>query len=277
MDVKFMELPCGKCIGCYMAKGLMWKTRILHEAQCWDSSLAVTLQYRDADLPADLGLEYRHFQLFMKRLRFRMAELGERGPIRFFVAGEYGGETGRPHWHAVLFNLALKDARWWTRRNKGRDLRVGHSELLEKLWTHGYAELAPVNPATASYVAGYVNKKAVRRAADLVNRATGEVIERRPEFQKSSTDPGLGSFWYDRFGRDLFRLDGAVVDGKVLPVPRYYNEKLRRSSPEEYERVRQARIARAMEKPEEESSLQRRAVREEAALLRQEEYGKRGL
>lgn len=276
---RFMELPCGRCIGCFMAKGLMWKTRILHESQCWSSSLMVTLQYRDDALPSSLSLEYSHFQLFMKRLRARLA--GEevsadgRRPIRFFVAGEYGGVTHRPHWHAVLFNLKLDDARWWPRRRKGKDLLVGHSELMEDLWSHGYVELAPVNPATASYVAGYVNKKARRRAVDVVDRSTGEVYERRPEFQKSSNDPGLGSFWYDRFGADLWRVDGAVVDGKARQVPRYYNEKLRKSDPDAYERIRLARVARAHERPEE--SLQERAVREEAALLALDWKGGRGL
>lgn len=134
-----------------------------------------------------------------------------------------------------------------------------------------------MNAATAAYVAGYVNKKARRRSVDAVNRATGEVFERRAEFQKSSNDPGLGSFWYDRFGADLWRVDGAVVDGKAWPVPRYYNEKLRKSDPDRYERIRLARVARAQERPEEESSLERRAVREEAAQLRQDAFGARGL
>jgi len=268
-------------MGCYMAKGLMWKTRILHEAKCWSSSLMLTLQYRDDALPASLSLEYRDFQLFMKRVRAELVGVDEsadgRRPIRFFVAGEYGGETARPHWHAILFNFELKDARWWMRHRKGRELRVGHSELAEELWTHGYVELAPVNESTAAYVAGYVNKKAERRSADAVDRLTGEVYERRPEFQKSSNDPGIGSFWYDRFGADLWRVDGALVNGKPVPVPRYYNEKLRRSDPEGYERIRLARVARAQERPEEESSLERRAVREEAARLRQAHLGKRGL
>lgn len=278
VDGRFLELPCGKCIGCFMDRGLMWKTRIIHESLCWPESVMVTLQYRDDALPASFSLEYSHFQLFMKRLRFDLTGVGElpdgRKPIRFFVAGEYGGKTFRPHWHAVLFNARLDDARWWTRKG----LSVGHSERLEALWSHGYAELAPVNSRTAAYVAGYVHKKARRRALDVIDTGTGELLERRAEFQKQSNDPGLGSYWYERFGRDLFPLDGAVVDGRVHKVPRYYWLKAQGElPPATVDAIRARRIGRARELPEEESSLERRAVREEAAQLRQDAFGQRGL
>lgn len=278
LSSRFLELPCGKCVGCFMDRALMWKTRIVHEAMCWGSNLFVTLQYRDDALPSSLGLEYRDFQLFMKRVRDRLEGVSElpdgRKPIRFFVAGEYGGKTFRPHFHAVVFNTAFSDARWWTRKG----LRVGHSELAEDLWKNGHVELAPLTSRTAAYVAGYVHKKALARSVDAVDRSTGEVYERRPEFHRQSNDPGLGSFWYARFGADLFPLDGAVVDGKVHKVPRYYWLKKQASaSVEEVEAIRAKRIARAMEVPEEESSLERRAVREEAAVLRQVAFGARGL
>lgn len=275
----YLELPCGHCIGCYMDRALHWKTRIVHEAMSWPvSNLFVTLQYRDDALPSSFGLEYEDFQNFMKRLRLEVEGVtglpDGRRPIRFFVVGEYGGKTYRPHWHAVLFNTAFQDCRWWTRKG----LRVGHSLQLEKLWSHGHVELGPLNAASAAYCAGYVHKKALHRCVDAVNLETGEIFERRAEFQNMSRRPGLGSYWYARFGADLFPLDGAVVAGKRHKVPRYYwNKYQEEASASDVEAIRQARVARAALLPEEESSLERRAVREEAAELRQVAFGGRGL
>lgn len=256
----------------------MWKTRIVHEAMCWESNLFVTFQYRDDALPASLSLEYRDFQLFLKRLRARLSgerELSDgRRPIRYFVCGEYGGKSFRPHWHAVLFNTVFPDARFW---NSARG-KVGRSELAEELWTHGHVDIGILNSRRAAYVAGYVHKKARARAQpDVIDYRTGEVFERRPEFHRQSNDPGLGSYWYDRYGGDLFPLDGAIVDGKRHKVPRYYwNKKQLSSSEAELEEIRRKRLERAALVPEEESSLERRAAREEAALLRHSAFGARG-
>lgn len=262
-----------------MDDGLRWKTRIVHESMLWESNLFATLQYADDRLPSSLGLEYPDFQRFMYRLRARLEGEREspdgRRPVRFFVVGEYGGKSSRPHWHVVLFNLSVPDMRWWSSRRG----RVGQSELLTELWGHGYVEASRLNARRAAYVAGYVHKKAKRKAAaDVVDYSTGEVFERRPEFRQMSRDPGIGSWWYERFGSDLFPLDAAVVDGRRHKVPRYYWDKFRRTaSAEVVEAIRQKRIERAMELPEEESSLERRAVREEAALARHDAFGGRGL
>lgn len=274
---KFLELPCGNCIGCFVDRGLLWKTRIVHESMCWDQNLFLTLSYSPEKLPESRGLEYSDFQAFMKRLRAHGVEADWPRPIRFFVAGEYGEETHRPHFHAVLFNCSFPDARWWTRKG----FRVARSAKADALWSNGSVDIGVLNSRTAGYVAGYV--KARKRCVNLVDRKTGEIFERRPEFQRMSNRPGIGSAWYDRWGGDLFPLDGAVVDGRVHKVPRYYLDKRKREAsryPEllwgDIVAIRDKRVARAQELPPEESSLERLAVREEAVLLRESHF-RRGL
>lgn len=277
-----IEVPCGKCIGCCMDRALMWKIRIMHEKQLYDRSLFVTLTYSDEKLPTGMSLDYSHFQGFMRRLRRRcsgmtgLPELGGFAPLRFFMCGEYGEETSRPHFHAVLFNCAFRDER---RLHNGK-LR---SEECESIWSYGNVDIALLNGARAGYVAGYVVKKAERRSADLVSRSTGEVFERRPEFQEMSSNPGLGAYWYQRFGSDLFPHDGAVLDGKVFKVPRFYLDRYGRRSDQavgptgDVQAVKDARIERARAVEASESSVSRRKVKEEFALAKFRAMNRRSL
>lgn len=67
------------------------------EAAYSTKSCVVNLTYAPRDDLADKMLTPRHFQLFMKLLR----RAGHK--VRYLVAGEYGDEKGRAHFHAILF------------------------------------------------------------------------------------------------------------------------------------------------------------------------------
>lgn len=273
---KPLELPCGRCIGCKLERARAWSIRIGHEAQLYDSNLFVTLDYAPEHL-SSWSLCYRDFQLFMKRFRKVVdgASPGPDGdhPIRFFVAGEYGSEFKRPHWHAVLFNTALEDAELY--RNG-----TFRSAILEKAWGKGNCVIGRLTAASAAYVAGYTlakhyGKSAVDHYEDLVNPLTGEVSSRRAEFARMSNRPGIGARWYERFGRDLFPHDFAVQDGKQYKVPRYYLKRLEAADPARADLVRRARKERARLVDPAESTPERRAVREEVAEARSKLYGGR--
>lgn len=276
-DGDALELPCGRCIGCRLDRGRMWQLRILHEAQLYDSNYCATFTYDQAHVPFEL--EYRHFQLFLKRLRkakVGVTVLADRGrPIRFFVAGEYGGMTGRPHWHAILFNVQFAD-RVLLHNGKFR------SAELERLWSHGGVELDAVSPQAAAYVAGYTVTKAQRAEGvarfELVNLCTGELSYRRREFAKMSLNPALGTDWFVRFAGDLFPGDFAVSDAKRWKVPRFYWERFKRTAdPGVVEEIAYGRYLRSLEQPPEESAPERRAVREEYAERRAKMFSERGL
>lgn len=263
------EVPCGKCVGCRMDRAKAWTVRIEHEAQMWERNRFVTLTYRDDALPADLSLRYRDVQLFMKRLRKRAGP--GNGPVRFFLCGEYGGRTGRPHYHAILFNFAPPDERFLANG-------TARSEWIEDVWSHGHAVLGSVTSSSAAYVAGYTLKKA-GRAPIVVDHATGEYFEREPEFVQMSRRPGIGARWFERFGADVFPQDQAVMSGgKVKRPPRYYFEKFKATDPAKAEDVRERRFQRArLAFLQGESSPERRAVREELALARSEFFSPREL
>lgn len=275
-----IELPCQRCIGCAGARRRSWAVRMTHEAQLYASNWFVTFTYDEKHLPASRSLEYRDFQLFMKRLReakrgvTEVPEAGWTRPIRFFVAGEYGEVLKRPHWHAVLFNLYMGDEKLW---QNGRS----HSAELEKLWGKGNVLLDAVTAASTAYVAGYVNKKLRTGSAedyeDVLNTATGELTMRQVEFQKMSRDPGLGLWWFRRYGSDVFPNDFAYVDGKRFKVPPYYWGKFRDTAdPAKVEEIRYERLVRAELRIADETP-ERRAVREELALRRHEAFRTRRL
>jgi len=271
-----LELPCGHCTGCLMDRRRSWSIRCMHEAQLYDSNLFVTLDYAPEHLPASFSLEYRDIQLWLKRLRKEMRGVskGPNGqyPIRFFLSGEYGPKTGRPHWHTILFNVDFADK---------VQLMNGswRSTQAESLWNKGQVVIQGVGPESISYVAGYTTYKVYGRGSrdayeDVVNLATGEISARRPEMVSMSRRPGIGHWWYEKYHGDLFGSheaphDFAIIGGRKQKVPLYYWRKLQEDgSPEVVEELHDARLERASVRPIEESSVGRRAVREESLLRR---------
>jgi len=270
-----LELPCGRCVGCRQDRARAWSIRVMHEAQLYDSNLFVTLTYEPDKLPASLSLEYPHFQKFMRRLRKEMVGVGVapngKRPVRFFVSGEYGERYGRPHWHAILFNCRFPDQERWINGSY-------RSSVAERLWSFGGVHIGEVTPASACYVAGYTLSKVYGSAADdyyedVINVSSGEVSRRRSEFCVMSRRPGIGAWWYERFGSDLFPEDHAVMSGKEYKVPRYYWEKFRHvADPIVVEQLEEQRYERSLVMPLSEKSEERRAAREGVAWSRVRTY-----
>lgn len=276
-DCRWMELPCGRCYGCKADRARAWTLRIMHEAQLYDSNRVVTLTYAPEFLPWNQSLYYGDYQGFMKRLRKRVKGADGSHPIRFFVAGEYGEDTRRPHFHAILFNTKFKDEQVMHNKKLA-------SALCEDLWKRGNVVIDFLTAASAAYVAQYVNKKVFGSGAedhyeDIVDMRTGELLRRRPEFVQMSRRFGIGSEWYEKFESDLFPVDHAVMNGQRYKVPRYYVEKYRvHGDPVKLEVMMESRYMRAAEqKAKGESTPERRAVREEVAQRKADAYGKRGL
>lgn len=256
--VRELKLPCGQCVGCRLARSRQWATRVMHEAQFHEHSCFVTLTYDDDHLPDDLSLNYRDFQLFMKRLRKKF------GAVRFFMCGEYGDELGRPHFHAILFGVRFPDL-----LPIGRDLFT--SKILASLWPSGLHSVGSVTFQSAAYVARYCVGKVTGRAAfdhyGIVDLDTGEIRERVPEFARMSLKPGIGARWFEKFKSDVFPHDFVVVNGHECKPPRYYWNKLIKldnsmAAEVEYTRFHKAARLAAHETPE------RLAVREKVTNAR---------
>lgn len=217
----FLTVKCGNCADCRLQQSYEWSLRIMHEIKTSEvDGSFVTLTYSDGDLPEDYGLDYRHFQLFMHRLRKRLPRAG-----RFFMAGEYGDQFGRPHYHAILFNCEFPDKKFWKYVD---GVPYYTSELLSSLWGHGFTSIGAVTLQSAGYVARYSMKKVKGPEAGAsyqwMNPETGEVFDRVPPFCHMSLKPGIGYDWFMLYHADVFPADYLVFDGRKFPVPRYYTK-----------------------------------------------------
>lgn len=209
-----LSLRCGNCLGCRADRAREWGERCRHEAACWDSNIFATLTYDENHLPVELVPS--HVQQFIRALRQRVKRgdpnltKDPSGPIRYFVTGEYGELTERPHYHAILFNVRCAD------KEKLSD-KLWKSPSLDDIWAKGHITCGDVTGASASYVAGYAAKK-------LVCDADG--VLRAPPFLRASRKPGIGLAWVRTYGSDYESGQCLTVDGRSMAVPRYYRKKL---------------------------------------------------
>ena len=252
-----MQLPCGQCVGCRLERSRQWALRCVHESKLYDVNCFITLTYADEYLPSGKSLDKTAFQKFMKRLRKRYVTSEER-KIRFYACGEYGEECancaqnklncscgfwesalGRPHFHACLFNHDFKDKKLWTVRN-GNQLFV--SEELAQLWPFGHSTVGALTFESAAYTARYVMKKVT--GSDAADRYGS----REPEFTIMSRRPGIGRLHYDKFKSDHYPNDIAVMRGKRMKPPKYYDTIYGEECPDEMEAIKAKRVAEGIRK-----------------------------
>lgn len=253
---KNAELPCGRCLGCRLEHAKEWALRCYHESQMHEENSFITLTYSPENLPANNSLEHRDFQLFIKRLRKFTDE-----KISYFMCGEYGETTHRPHYHCILFSYNPPDRKLVNIRNGNR---VWTSATLNALWAKGATEIGSVTFKSAGYVARYVLKKQKE-----VDQDTGELPYhgRKPPYVAMSLKPAIGKTYYEKFPGDFFPHDYAVLpDGRQTSVPRYYQKLLRDSDPDLFEKLREVRVERAKNDPN--STPDRLAVREQCRLAK---------
>lgn len=230
-----MKIPCGQCVGCRIQYSRQWADRCMLELQYHDSAYFVTLTYDDAHVPksyyadpdtgeafTSLTLVKRDFQLFMKRLRKRFSD----DKIRFFMSGEYGSETFRPHYHAILFGLHLDDLVPYKQSQQG--FAYYNSPSLQKCWSDdegnpiGFAVVAEVTWNTCAYTARYVMKKLTGKEADFYTK-----FNIQPEFTLMSRKPGIARQYFDDHP-DIYKYDFINVKtekgGLKFRPPRYFDK-----------------------------------------------------
>lgn len=171
-----------------------WTFRIYQESKLHDSQQFLTLTYSDEKLPVGGTLVKEHFQSFMKRLRKDVSPV----KLRFYAVGEYGTETKRPHYHAIMFGMPTP-------------------ERLESIWGFGYVDVAKVEMASIHYVTKY-----------HVNRY-GDHSGREPPFCLMSRRPGIGTNYMTAQmvkWHKSNQANYAQVNGKITRLPRFYKEKI---------------------------------------------------
>lgn len=228
------NLPCGQCVECRLERSRQWAARCMNEAQLHERNCFITLTYRNDPV----SLNYRDFQLFMKRVRKMF------GSVRFFMCGEYGENFSRPHFHAILFGIDFTDGRSYGRRFR-------RSAVLDSLWTHGFASVGSVTFESAGYVARYSMKKITGDLAEdhyrYVDPDTGVIIDRVPEFCHMSLKPGIGANWVSKYLSDVYPTGEMVVRGVLSKSPRYYDILYKRVHPDGFALMKYNRVLRSLD------------------------------
>jgi hypothetical protein len=180
------------------------------------------------------------------------------------MAGEYGENFGRPHWHACIFGLDFDDKKLWKRTSANSLLY--RSADLELLWPFGYSSIGDVTFESAAYVARYIMKKVTGKNAaehyQEIDPDTGEITNRTPEFTKMSLKPGIGYEWYKQYTSDVYPHDYVVVRGKKVKPPKYYDKKYKIDNPYEFDELLYIREKSAKLRYED-NTLERLAVKEQ--------------
>lgn len=204
---KYIEIPCGQCIGCRLQRSREWANRMLMERETTEGACSfVTLTYDDEHLPMSEGVEpitgevkefgnlvLEDLQKFMKRLRRKYPET----KIRYYAAGEYGEKTQRPHFHIILFGWFPEDAKFVRKGRKG-EYNYYQSDILTELWPYGLHIVTDVTWESCAYTARYVVKK-------FTGPESYQYEEKniKPPFVTMSTKPGIGYDYYMQH-RELF-------------------------------------------------------------------------
>lgn len=211
-------VPCGYCNFCLEMLRNDWTFRVSVEVRHSDTAYFITLTYADEFIPfmvdgqveriASYGPDPEKFanvlptlckmdvQKFFRKIR---KVLGVK--FRYFVVGQYGETTGRPHYHVIFFNLP-KEALY----------------MLQGLWQFGNIDIGDINPASIHYVTGYV---IARRKAD-------RAIERALPFALMSRRPGIGAKYLvtHRYFHKYKHQGYSETNGIKARLPRYYKERI---------------------------------------------------
>lgn len=262
---KVMLIPCGQCIGCRIQQREDWTTRIELEARDYPKEEVwfITLTYDDDHVPGMILktgeimrkvqytwkpgeklpssvqiLLYEDIQKFLKRLR-----KAYRGKLRYFVAGEYGEQTARPHYHMILYG--------WRPTDLENLYKIHHngyytSKWLANLWEMGQIQIAQAVPETYRYVAGYVTKKMYEIDGKKAN-AYYELGQTKP-FACMSLKPGLGDHYYQEHKKEIWQ-QGYIqcTNGKRAQIPRYYEKQMEAENPQRLWRIKQNRQMKTIE------------------------------
>lgn len=158
---------------------------VLHDEMCF-----LTITYDDDHVPLALSpidavplgnLRKKDLRDYFKRLR------NEGLRFRYYACGEYGEQTERPHYHAILFGVSPFD-----------------EEILKEKWPYGFVQVREFTHQRAGYVASYTSKKLPHRKKQHDGRD--------PEFSLMSRKPGIGFEFLELIAEEFAKLGGRLDD-----------------------------------------------------------------
>lgn len=199
---RFVPVPCGKCPQCLKRRVASWSFRLEMGSLLWNKQYFLTLTYDNENVPISangfLTLFPKHLTDFFKRLRKNA------GKLRYYLCGEYGTTTKRPHYHVILFaNSSL------------------FASDIEKQWIYGSVYYGKVEPASIRYTVQYYDKGVWQKSHVR--------DDREPEFSRMSQGIGKNFLTAKQVKNFLENPQKSFiydVEGKKIAIPRYYKKRL---------------------------------------------------
>ena len=253
---RLLELPCGQCVECRLARSREWATRCMLETKDHKNNYFITLTYNNENLPKGNGinidtgeifeigtLKPKDLQDFMKRLRITWERKYNITNIRYYACGEYGEQYARPHYHAIIFGLPIFDLRPDHKSKKGN--MNFRSDEIEKIWGKGRIAIGTVTWDSCAYTARYVMKKQTGKGKEEYYKIMG--VE--PEFVRMSRRPGIARNYYEQHKENIYECDEIWISTrkgvqKVKPS-KYYDKLFDIEEHEELEEIKRKRRANA--------------------------------
>lgn len=197
-----VPVPCGRCPPCKHRRVNEWVFRMLEESKQHQYAHFVTLTYDTRFVPISengfMTLNKRDFQLFMKRLREQSGVTG----IKYYACGEYGSQTKRPHYHAIIYGIP-------------------DVTMYDQAWQLGQVHIGTVSGDSIAYTMKYMDKPNQFRMHARDDRV--------PEFPLMSK--GIGSNYltpevvaYHK--ADLSRICLTRPGGHLIAMPKYYRKRI---------------------------------------------------
>lgn len=191
-----VPLPCGQCVVCKINRAREWAFRMVAESTYWPDTAFLTLTYSDDEV---LNVNKKDLQDAFKRARFAGLQ------FKYFASSEYGGVTGRPHYHVCLFykgDLAFVPDESFGKNN-------GHLAW----WPHGIVNLGTFTRESARYTADYMLK---------------ELGAEQPSWRVQSfrlVSLGMGE-WYFMHNRFAYENNPLRFGSSFISVPRYFRKRM---------------------------------------------------
>lgn len=213
-------VPCGKCLMCLADKKKDWSFRMYWEAKFSKTAKFITLTYDEENVP--WGTDGYKKARTLKRedlIRFHKSvrkandrwykDQGLEMPdykLKYYSVGEYGGETFRPHYHSIMFNL-----------------RPEIIERLSDIWGRGHIKIGTAEGASINYTAKYLidddarhQNEPIERPFSIMSKGIGEEYLR------------MNSHWHKEYNDEPqdWRMFVITEQKHKQRIPRYYREKL---------------------------------------------------
>lgn len=197
-----LVFDCGKCLFCRKKRAYELASRCVLNASLYEHNSFLTLTYDEKKESYHNNFDYTDIQKFKKRLR---RHCGKKR-IQIFNVHEYG-KLGKKHWHLVVFNHDFTEDR--TIHSRANGLPLYTSARLGTLWPHGFNTIGDITAASAMYTAQYQQK-------DIKNGNTQNAKK------SHSKHAGIGRSYFLKHYKQILSLGYVPINGKKLPVPRYF-------------------------------------------------------